>query len=99
MKRTRFAALIAALALSAVTASAALAAGPGGQDTPIQSCFGIVSGQRASTVGDTGEHASSFDSPRLGIGNLVFRILGFSSIGEAGSVLATLDEFDSTTCD
>jgi hypothetical protein len=39
--------------------------------SPQNNCFSLASGQRASTVHDTGEHASSFDEPRLGIGNLV----------------------------
>lgn len=74
----RLSAIPVALALTALVTSV-VAAGVGDHDTPIKSCFGIASGQRASTVGDTGTHASSFDEPRLGIGNLVFRILGFSS--------------------
>lgn len=67
-------------------------------NTPIQSCFGIASGQRASTLHDTGQHASSFDEPRLGIGNLVFRVLGFDSVGAAGSALASIDDIDATHC-
>lgn len=67
-------------------------------NTPIQSCFGIAAGQRASTLHDLGQHASSFDEPRVGIGNLVFRVFGFSSIGEGGSVLASLDGIDATHC-
>src|SRR5919204_6307395 len=67
-------------------------------NTPIQSCFGIASGQRASTVHDTGQHASSFDEPRLGIGNLVFRVLEFDSVGAAGSALASIDRVDATHC-
>jgi hypothetical protein len=53
----------------------------------------------ASVVGDTGEHASSFDEPRLGIGQLIFKVFGFTSIGEAGSFLATVDGIDATSCD
>ena len=94
----RLAAIPAALALTVVVSSAA-AAGVGSNDTPIKSCFGIASGQRASVIGDTGEHASSFDEPRLGIGQLVFKVLGFSSIGEAGSFLAGADGLDATSCD
>ena len=37
-------------------------------------CVGLASGQRARTLHDTGQHASSFDEPRLRIGNLVFRV-------------------------
>jgi hypothetical protein len=93
----RLSAIPLALAVTALLTSV-VAAGVGDQDTPIKSCFGIVSGQRASTIGDTGTHASSFDTPRLGIGNLVFRVLGFPSVGAAGSTLATLDPFDTTHC-
>jgi hypothetical protein len=94
----RLAAIPAALALTVFVSSAA-AAGVGDHDTPIQSCFGIASGQRASVVGDTGEHASSFDEPRTGIGQLIFKVFGFSSIGEAGSFLASVDGIDATHCD
>src|SRR5215212_509998 len=48
--------------------------------------------------GDTGEHASSFDEPLTGIGNLVFRVLGFGSAGEAGAFLADADSIDATNC-
>ena len=94
----RLSAIPVALALTAVLTSA-VAAGVGDHDTPIKSCFGIASGQRASTVGDTGTHASSFEEPRTGIGNLVFRVFGFSSIGAAGSFLASVDGIDATSCD
>ena len=94
----RLSAIPAALALTALLTGVA-AAGVGDHDTPLKSCFGIASGQRASTVGDTGEHASSFDEPRLGLGNLIFRELGLSSIGEAGSILASIDAFATTHCD
>ena len=91
------AAIPAAIALSLLVSSVA-AAGVGDHATPIKSCFGIASGQRASVVGDTGEHASSFPEPRTGIGNLVFRVFGFPSIGAAGSFLASVDGFDTTHC-
>jgi hypothetical protein len=48
--------------------------------------------------GDTGEHASSFDEPLTGIGNLVFKVLGFGSVGEAGAFLADADGIDATNC-
>ena len=94
----RLAAIPAAIALSVLMSSVA-AAGVGDHDTPLKSCFGIVSGQRASVVGDTGEHASSFPEPRTGIGNLIFRVFEFPSIGAAGSFLATVDKLDATSCD
>ena len=99
MRRTkRLLAFPAALALTVAVSSAA-AAGVGDNDTPLKSCFGIVSGQRASVYGDTGEHSSSFDEPRRGIGQLIFKDFGLSSIGEAGSFLATVDGLDATDCD
>jgi hypothetical protein len=64
----------------------------------MNNCFGLASGQRASALHDTGEHASSFDEPRTGIGNLVFRVFGFGSVGEAGAFLADADGIDATTC-
>lgn len=94
----RLAAIPAAIALSVLVSSVA-AAGVGDHDTPLKSCFGIASGQRASVIGDTGEHASSFEEPRRGIGQLIFKDFGLSSIGEAGSLLASIDPFDATHCD
>ena len=67
-------------------------------NTSIQSCFGIAWGQRASTLHDTGQHASSFDEPRIGIGNLVLHVLGFDSVGAARSALASIDGIDATHC-
>jgi hypothetical protein len=71
-------------------------------NAPIESCFGIVSGQLASSEpGVTGEHASSQSEPRIGFGNVVFGgALGvtFNSVGEAGSFLATIDDNPATFC-
>jgi hypothetical protein len=92
------------IGLAAVTfAAVAFSAAPANADlsdpnSPVQSCFGIAAGQRASTLHDLGEHSSSFDEPRLGIGNLVFRVLGFDSVGAAGSTLAAIDGIDATHC-
>ena len=85
---------LAALMLAAPPASADLS----DPNTPIESCFGIAAGQRASTVHDLGEHSSSFDEPRVGVGNLVFRIFGFDSVGAGGSALAELDGIETTRC-
>jgi hypothetical protein len=82
-------------ALSGVAPASADLSNP---QTPIQSCFGIAAGQRASALHDLGEHTSSFPEPRTGIGNLVFRVFGFSSVGEAGSFLASVDDIDATHC-
>jgi hypothetical protein len=67
-------------------------------DRPIQSCLGIATGQRASTVHDVGEHASSFDEPRQGLGNIAFRVFGLDSMGEFGAILAEIDGIDATNC-
>lgn len=99
MRRTsRLLAIPAALALTVALSSVA-AAGVGDNDTPLKSCFGVASGQRASVYGDTGEHSSSFDEPRRGIGQLIFKDFGLSSIGEAGSFLASVDGLNATHCD
>jgi hypothetical protein len=65
---------------------------------PIQSCLGIATGQRASTLHDVGEHASSFDEPRQGLGNVAFRVFDLDSMGEFGSLLAAIDGIDATHC-
>lgn len=102
----RRASILAGTAVLALTAFAPVAAADPQPNThaPIQSCFGIASGQLASSEpGVTGEHTSSFDEPRLGIGNIVFRdALGigiiFGSVGEAGSLLAAIDGNPATSC-
>ena len=98
MRRIRGTVVVGAVAVAAGVLAPAASADLSNPNTPIQSCFGIASGQRASTLHDTGQHASSFDEPRLGIGNLVFRVLGFESVGAAGSALASIDNIDATHC-
>jgi hypothetical protein len=95
-----------ALIVLAATSTSTLAAGPQASDTPLESCFGIAAAQRASTdefvdgvdENGLGTHSSSFGEPRVGLGNLVFRIFGFESVGAAGSALAAIDEIDATGC-
>lgn len=61
-----------------------LAAGP--PSNP--SCFGAGASQLAqSAVGAMGTHASSFDEPRLGIGNVAYLFTGTRQPGELGIVL------------
>lgn len=60
-------------------------------------CWGVVTSQRASTAHDIGAHASSQSEPRLGLGN-VARAFGFSSVGELGSFLASVDGDPATHC-
>jgi hypothetical protein len=82
------AAAATAFVLAPVTAHAA---------PPTDACWGVVSSQLASQTGTTGEHASQQAVPRLGLGNLA-RELGFDSMGEFGSFLASVDEHESTFC-
>lgn len=62
-----------------------------------RNCWGVVTSQRASTAHDIGEHSSSQNEPRLGLGN-VARLFGFDSVGELGSFLASIDGDDATHC-
>jgi hypothetical protein len=66
-------------------------------------CWGVVTSQRAVSVGDIGEHASAQETPRAGLGNVARALfdLGISSgphVSDLGSALATLDDLDSTSC-
>jgi hypothetical protein len=58
--------------------------------------LGIETSQRASTLHDVGQHASSFDEPRQGLGNVAFRVFDLDSMGEFGSLLAAIDGIDAT---
>jgi len=61
-------------------------------------CWGVVTSQRAVAVGDVGEHSSAFaGEPRAGLGN-VAGLLGFDSVGELGSFLASVDGIAATSC-
>src|SRR5688572_2399876 len=62
--RRHLAILITAVALAAVSVGSAAAAQPSNPN-----CWGVVSAQRATSVGDVGEHASAQSTPRLGLGN------------------------------
>jgi hypothetical protein len=93
--RTR---LVAGAALIIATvggsATAAGAQSPNGEDT---NCWGVVSSQRAVAEGGLGEHSSSFDTPREGLGNVV-RSLGFDHIGEMGAFFGQIDGIEATEC-
>jgi hypothetical protein len=80
------------LLLAAATVGIALALAPGaGAERTNASCWGTVTSQRASTLHDIGEHASSQSEPRAGLGNLGFP-------GDVGAFLASIDELDATHC-
>lgn len=93
MRRIRFAVLGATLAAS-LAAPAAFAA------TPAQSCWGVVTMQRATNFGDVGEHSSSFaGEPRLGLGNVARLFLGpDGKVFQLGTLLASIDGLAETEC-
>lgn len=87
--------------VSALAASAGLAAAPAASaDAPDNAnCFGVVSAQRAVAHHDIGEHASSQEEPRLGLGNVTRLILGEDAhIGDFGAFLGEIDGDDATSC-
>jgi hypothetical protein len=94
----RRAAVITAGFAALLLAGTPALASPPDSNAPLQSCLGIATGQRASTLHDVGEHASSFDEPRLGLGNVAFRVFGLDSMGEFGAILAEIDGIDATRC-
>jgi hypothetical protein len=92
--RVRLAALVGSVAIVlAVLAPAGTAAQP-----PNPNCWGAVTAQRASTEHDIGVHASAQSEPRLGIGNVADLFTGSHQPGALGSLLASLDELEATSC-
>ncbi len=76
---------ILAIGLTAIPA-VALASEPSNP-----SCFGAGASQLAqSSVGAMGEHSSSFDEPRLGIGNVAYLFTGTHQPGELGIALGAV---------
>ena len=79
----------------------ALLAWPSGFATAVaaegSNCWGVVSSQAARSDGGLGAHASSFDEPRLGIGN-VARLFNVEGPGGLGTLLASIDGNDATHC-
>jgi hypothetical protein len=62
-------------------------------------CFGVVSSQRAVANHDIGEHSSSQEEPRRGLGNVARDILGDGAhIGEFGAFLGEIDGDPATHC-
>jgi hypothetical protein len=77
----RLSVVVAMTALLLTFAPAAIA------DTPTTpSCWGSSAAALAHT-GGMGDHASSFDSPRLGIGNVAYSFTGTHQPGELAGVL------------
>lgn len=87
-------ALTTAIAVASATGTALAAEPPASPN-----CFGVVSAQRATTHHDIGEHASSQEEPRLGLGNITREILGEDAhIGDFGAFLGAIDGDDATHC-
>jgi hypothetical protein len=62
-------------------------------------CLGVVSAQRAVANHDIGEHASSQEEPRLGLGNVAEEVLGDGThVGEFGAFLGEIDGDPATHC-
>jgi hypothetical protein len=88
----RFLVVVAGIAVIALTVTLPATA------APPENCWGVVTSQRATSVGDVGEHSSSFaGEPRLGLGN-VARLFSFDSVGDLGSFLASVDDIEATSC-
>jgi hypothetical protein len=86
---------LAAAAVLGLTATLALATPAVAADG--SNCWGVVSAQAARSDGGLGQHSSSFDEPRLGLGN-VARLFGVDGPGGLGSLLASIDGNDATHC-
>jgi len=77
------------------------AAPPALADTPPPdaNCLGGVTAQRAVAHQDIGEHASSQEEPRLGLGNVAEEVLGDGAhVGEFGAFLGEIDGDPATHC-
>lgn len=90
--RIRTLAVAGALGIIASLAVAAPAVAAEGSN-----CWGVVSSQAARSDGGLGAHASSFEEPRLGIGN-VARLFNVEGPGGLGTLLASIDGNDATHC-
>lgn len=87
--------------LSAGLTAVLFMAPPALGDTPPENtnCFGVVSSQRARAHHDIGEHASSQEEPRLGLGNVARLVLGDDAhMGEFGAFLGEIDGDPATHC-
>ena len=87
-------AVVVGLLAGVVTAPVA-AADPSGNSN----CFGVVSAQFAIANGGVGDHASSQEEPRLGLGNVTRAILGDdATMGDFGQLLGEIDGDPATSC-
>jgi hypothetical protein len=87
--------------LSAGLITVLLAAAPALGDTPRgdANCLGVVTAQRAVAHHDIGEHASTQEEPRLGLGNVAREVIGEGAhVGELGAFLGEIDGDPATHC-
>jgi hypothetical protein len=87
--------------LSAGLFAVLITAPPALGDTPPAdaNCLGVVTAQRAVAHHDIGEHASSQEEPRLGLGNVAEEVLGDGAhVGELGAFLGEIDGDPATHC-
>lgn len=94
MRRTTIATTAAALAVLVTAAPTSATGRPANPN-----CLGVVTQQRAVAHHDIGEHASSQEEPRLGLGNVSRLILGEDAhIGDFGALLGEIDGDPATSC-
>lgn len=82
-------------------AAAVLAFAPAASADPPDNarCLGMVTSQRAVAHHDIGEHASSQEEPRRGLGNVARDLLGEDAhVGDLGALLGEIDNDDATNC-
>lgn len=92
---------VIALAAGAGAAATILVAQPAAAADPPgnANCLGVVTSQRAVANHDIGEHASSQEEPRLGLGNVTRLLLGDdATMGDLGSFLGMIDGDPATNC-
>jgi len=84
----------------ASTALAATVFAPGAfAAQPDEACWGVVSAQLAQFSGGLGSHTSAQSEPRLGLGNVARLFLGDDAkVYELGTLLASIDGIDETSC-
>jgi hypothetical protein len=90
--------LVVGLLLVLLVASTAVAASPANPE-----CWGVVTSQRATALGDIGTHSSSQDTPRMGLGNFArfLNDLGLTAgphISDTATVAAAIDAIPETSC-
>jgi hypothetical protein len=95
MRRSAITLAAGGAAILLVAQPAAAAAAPSDN----ANCLGVVTAQRAVAHHDIGEHASSQEEPRLGLGNVARLLLGEEAhVGDLGALLGEIDGDPATNC-